>query len=568
MSDRINIFEFLSYEEYIKIKTEIEKTWFKCDGDYWCHKGDELKCLSSNKFRENYKGLHVNMKGIKPIEFYKLWSQDPKIRMYDNITFETDIKKVSSATYNLFNGFGQEFTETEKVDKMTNSELINFLEPIFEHVRTLCGYNTEAYTYHLNFLSHLIQQPHELPHSTQIFISDEGVGKDSYADFLGSIIGEKYYLNTIDIDKITGKFNSILGGKMLVVINETDPRETRDRVEKIKGLITQKTVLIEPKGKDPIKQAHSTRYIWFSNRLTAFPTSATSRRPIIMRSSSKYIQLDEEEKSKYFSKLRGYFNDKLYRYGFYKYLKNNDIRNFDFQKKIRTEFQADLDKLGAPPMANFLQQIIENQLTEMESYQSQHLFNKYTEFLKTNNYKFEIDNKKFTFELKNNYNVESYKSSVIKFRIIKSDIAKILKDKWKIEITEKNPEEQEEDNDDPENFNFDKLKNKIMMQDKLLTEKDKKIEEMEQQINELMKMMMMMQKKEQPEEQPKKIKNEEQPPKITLESINEIKANMKIVKNMIKDMKTFVKTKTEEFEEVKNKKKTISIDKCLKYLDL
>jgi hypothetical protein len=33
-------------------------------------------------------------------------------------------------------------------------------------------------------------------------------------------------------------------------------------------------------------------------------------------------------------------------------------------------------------------------------------------------------------------------------------------------------------------------------------------------------------------------------------------------------MKTFVKTKMAEFEEGKKEKKTLSIDKCLKYLDL
>jgi hypothetical protein len=82
----------------------------------------------------------------------------------------------------------------------------------------------------LNYLAQLVQQPHILPHTTLIFISEEGVGKDIFATFLGEVIGEKYTHNTEKLEQVCGRFNTVLGGKLMMVINETNPVESRERI--------------------------------------------------------------------------------------------------------------------------------------------------------------------------------------------------------------------------------------------------------------------------------------------------------------------------------------------------
>jgi hypothetical protein len=50
-------------------------------------------------------------------------------------------------------------------------------------------------------------------------------------------LAKKYTLNTEKLENICGKFNSLLGGKLLTTINETNPLESRQRIENIKFLI-------------------------------------------------------------------------------------------------------------------------------------------------------------------------------------------------------------------------------------------------------------------------------------------------------------------------------------------
>ena len=65
-----------------------------------------------------------------------------------------------------------------------------------------------------------------------VIISEEGTGKDIFAEFISKVIGEQYYINTDKLETICGKFNSTLGGKLLLVCNETDPTESRQENRK------------------------------------------------------------------------------------------------------------------------------------------------------------------------------------------------------------------------------------------------------------------------------------------------------------------------------------------------
>ncbi len=96
---------------------------------------------------------------------------------------------------------------------------------------------------------------------------------------MSNVLSDKYTHNTEKLEQICGKFNSILGGKLLMVVNETNPVESRERIENIKFLITAEDLTIEGKHKDPIKSKNFARFMFFSNRLFAFPVEEKARRP-------------------------------------------------------------------------------------------------------------------------------------------------------------------------------------------------------------------------------------------------------------------------------------------------
>jgi phage/plasmid-associated DNA primase len=99
--------------------------------------------------------------------------------------------------------------------------------------------------------------------TTLIFISEEGIGKDLFSELIENTIGNKYYGTTEKLEQVCGRFNSLLGGKLLMVLNETNPIESSQRLENIKAMITAKKLEIEEKYKSTIKCRNFCRFIFF-----------------------------------------------------------------------------------------------------------------------------------------------------------------------------------------------------------------------------------------------------------------------------------------------------------------
>ena len=44
----------------------------------------------------------------------------------------------------------------------------------------------------MSWLAHIVQKPYELPQVIMVIISEEGTGKDMFAEFISKVIGEQY----------------------------------------------------------------------------------------------------------------------------------------------------------------------------------------------------------------------------------------------------------------------------------------------------------------------------------------------------------------------------------------
>jgi hypothetical protein len=119
-----------------------------------------------------------------------------------------------------------------------------------------------------------------------------------------------------------------------MVLNETNPIESSQRLENIKAMITAKKLEIEEKYKSTIKCRNFCRFIFFSNRSLAFPVEDGSRRPKIMMGSTKYLPMNygEKESADHFTKLSNTFKDKYFQYAFLRFLQKRDITLFNPRK--------------------------------------------------------------------------------------------------------------------------------------------------------------------------------------------------------------------------------------------
>ncbi len=436
---------FLNSTEYKTMKTQNEKTVFKLIGKYCINTGDKILEKSASEINEYYKNKKITLECVEQIttkkgtisttkelskNYYQIWSEDPNMKEYLQLVFNCDISKVKPTQYNLFDGFNHfDNFKSEKVD----------LEPIFEHIKSLVNYNIDHFNYVISWLAQLVQQPHILPHTTLIFISEEGVGKDLFSGFLSEILNEKYTMNTEKLENVCGKFNSALGGKLLITINETNPIESRERIENIKYLITADKIVIEGKHKDPIKTENFCRFIFFSNRLFAFPVEEGSRRPKIFQASNKYLPKNYgvEENKQYFTNLAdNIYKNVKYQKAFLEYLKTYDIKNFNPKMDIKSELHQELEDASINPVGEFLCGYI-NKLQGDIRVLTTELYNEFKKFLSDNSYKYEYSPKKFNVEIVATYKIKKIKSSSQYFEINYKEIKSLLTQKYKYDFDDK-----------------------------------------------------------------------------------------------------------------------------------
>ena len=103
------------------------------------------------------------------------------------------------------------------------------------------------------------------------------------------IIGKEYSIaSSIPEKQFFGQFNSGLQNRVLAIINEGQ-NGMRDCIDRIKDFITEDTISIERKGKDPIILDNTTNFIGDTNNWNILNISPTDRRFVWLECSNEYV---------------------------------------------------------------------------------------------------------------------------------------------------------------------------------------------------------------------------------------------------------------------------------------
>jgi phage/plasmid-associated DNA primase len=94
-------------------------------------------------------------------------------------------------------------------------------------------------------------------------VSEQGTGKGTLIEFMELLLRSINVASVAGIERITGRFNTILQNKRLVNINEmsSTKEEFRSNFDKIKSYITDPTITIEPKGVNPYKITNISNFV-------------------------------------------------------------------------------------------------------------------------------------------------------------------------------------------------------------------------------------------------------------------------------------------------------------------
>ena len=340
----------MNNETYNKMKKYFEAYHFKLLNPFNYIKlvDDDsiIACYNRTKFRDYMENVVLNDNK----KFIDRWLKDHKLKSYDAIDFIPYGKTCPKNTFNLFNGF--------EIEKVMTKEKKDF-KYIKENIKLLANDNDEVYDYLIKYFSHLVQKPGILPETALVIMGKQGTGKSMFFEQFGKkILGERYTLQTSNTEAILGRFN-LNKNKLLVVMEETEGKDTFLNSNDIKTKITQERLIFESKGKDMIKVRNSGRYIFISNNKTPAKIEVSDRRFLVTKCSNRHIK-----DRTFFGKVLEEWNDDVVVRSFYDYLQNVDLTNWcPVKNRVITEEYKDLQQVNIPKMAKWL----ENKCYELSS---------------------------------------------------------------------------------------------------------------------------------------------------------------------------------------------------------
>lgn len=385
-----------SPNEYATMKRDFERNNFIV--------GATLHCISSDGFREQYTlsdashikfaHLQINVMDEKTLKLVKKpfipeWVKDAERRYYERIDFIPNRRDCPETVYNLFTGFAVEEEQREELadnGPILDAERDALIAPFLLHCSVLCGGDA---TYFLRWLAQLFQFP-AVKSNVGLLFRDMGgllhegggTGKNVMADFVGSLMGDKYYLTVNDNSTLYADFNSLFEGKLLVFIEEADGKDNHKNNDKLKSKITQKTTTINKKNQAQYVVANHTRYMGASNGRNPIPTRDGQTRWAFWDVATTY-----RGDRAYFQTLVKATKDRRSRVAFYEYLMRLDTWQTPIEFSINvpiTKAFVDMRQMNAPPILKWLCYELRNGTLPEES-GTKELFQRFTQWYELGN---------------------------------------------------------------------------------------------------------------------------------------------------------------------------------------
>lgn len=326
------------------------------------------------------------------ISFIDKWLvNNETINVKEKMDVYPDTYNCPDNVYNLWKPFVME-KYTQPYNKKTDD-----LNIILNHIKILCGNDEKMYNYFIRWISKMIQQPH-IKLTCMLFISKQGAGKGTLMELFRRMMGnEKVYETTNPSRDVWGNFNEMMTDAFLVNINEFEYIDAKKGEGQFKGLITDPTITINPKGQKPIKVKSHHHFIGTTNKENPIPLENGDRRFVIAKSSNEKCK-----DSVYFTGLYKLLENNDTVRTAYDYFKNYDITEFDHTVFPESECRKDLLELNltAPELwiRHFAVQKHNEDIVELLG---KEVLNLFTLFCDQNKYKYDTNTSKLAGKIKN-----------------------------------------------------------------------------------------------------------------------------------------------------------------------
>lgn len=267
-----------------------------------------------------------------------VWLRSPERRQYLNGIALLPGEEAPEGVYNLWRGFGVEPAEATE----------EMLKPPLWHLKyVICGGNEVLYRYVVGWMAYCVQHPDKPAEVAIVMRGGQGTGKSTVGRWMRDIFGQ-HGVHVLHSRHLVGNHNAHLRGACFLFADEAFFAGDRQAADVLKGLVTEPTMMVEPKFVGAYTVPNRLKIMMASNSEWVIPAGADERRYLVLDVSD--IKKGDEE----------YFNG-LYAHmkagglaALLGYLLSLSVSKFNVRKAPTTQALVDQKLLSMPPFQRWL----------------------------------------------------------------------------------------------------------------------------------------------------------------------------------------------------------------------
>lgn len=223
--------------------------------------GDRKPFSTRSQFRDSWGHKCIDSAGKKKPVTELLFYLSATTRL-NGITFEPGqpllVDTPSGKKVNQWSGFVIKPYD----NPVTEAEVA----PFIEYIKDIIASGVEEhYAWVMGWIAHIFQEPANKAGTALVLVGPPGIGKSFLGEhFLVPMIGH-HAVVTPSIERAVQGFNALFDNRIFVQCDEAISNRQRQVAARLKSLITDPSIIVEPKGVDPFAKPNHMRLLLTSN---------------------------------------------------------------------------------------------------------------------------------------------------------------------------------------------------------------------------------------------------------------------------------------------------------------
>lgn len=224
-----------------------------------------VEWYSPDSIKQHMNALKVETPDGKQVPLGTWWTSHPQRRQYDGVIFDPTPGANHPELYNLWRGWA---VDARQGDWSAMQSLIK---------EVLCRGDSASYDYVVRWMAHMVQHPSTPAEVALVFKGAKGTGKGTLCRALTDL-GGKHGRHVTSSEHFTGRFNEHLADTIILFVDEGFWAGDKKAEGVLKGLITEKTMSFEGKGKPVVQGPNHLHVVMASNEDWVVPATHDERR--------------------------------------------------------------------------------------------------------------------------------------------------------------------------------------------------------------------------------------------------------------------------------------------------